>query len=63
MQRRFGKDVVDLLDCFPAIGAKVVAMCLCSPAVKADTVVKAVNFAHAGQEAQNSQIIVQGGKE
>ena len=36
---------------------------LCSPAVKADTVIKADNFTDTGQETKNSQIVIENRKE
>ena len=58
----FGKDVIDLLNCFPAIGAEVSAVLVNSPAVRAEIVIIMVNLPNAGKKAQGSEIVIQGGK-
>jgi hypothetical protein len=58
-----GKDVVDLLNCFPAIGTQIGAVLLKPPAIGANIMIIMVNSPHTGQKAEGSKIVIQGRKE
>ncbi len=58
-----GKDVVDLLNCFPAIGAEIGAVLFKPPAIGAKIMIIMVNSPHARQKAESSKIVIQGRKE
>ena len=58
-----GKDVVDLLNCFPAISPQIGAVLLKPPAIGANIMIIMVNSSDVGQKAEGSKIVIEGRKE